>query len=362
MNRTERPSGSHCGQRCVFSPFASSSLVSGSAVPPAAGIRRSPEKTAGANTMVPSFPHVGAAAALDRGEGDRRASRDRDLLELARRHEAEPLAVGREERVVGPRGGHPAREDGLLETVEGAEHQPLRLAFLAGRVDDRPAVGRGDEAGAQSREDAVLGEVDLEPAHGLGRSGRRPRSVAPARGRAPRRRGPPPTGATGAAPGATAAARGSGSLRVLEPLLKRHPRVADVAQPPSRVLLQAAAAAGPARRRALRGQSGEVGLLREDAPRACPRSSLRRTRASRTASRRARSRRTRCRRACRPPCRAPAPGSCRQPSRGSRRPRSRRGDRGRERGIDAADRPEAVTPRALARPKSSTFTRPSASP
>ena len=57
VNSTVRPSGSHWGQRCVFSPFASSSLVSGSAVPPAAGIRRSPEKTAGANTMVPSFPH-----------------------------------------------------------------------------------------------------------------------------------------------------------------------------------------------------------------------------------------------------------------------------------------------------------------
>ena len=58
MNRTERPSGSHWGQRCVFSPFASSSFVSGSAVPPAAGILESPENTAGANTMVPSFPHV----------------------------------------------------------------------------------------------------------------------------------------------------------------------------------------------------------------------------------------------------------------------------------------------------------------
>ena len=82
---------------------------------------------------------------------------------------------------------------------------------------------------------------------------------------------------------------------------------------------------------------------------------------ARSASRRARRRTPRCRRACRRLCRAPAPGSCRRRCRGSRPAavaaggERRRVMRQRRRSLAGARASSA-----LARPKSSTFTAPSA--
>src|SRR5262245_52628732 len=50
---------SACGHRCEISPVLGSSLVIGSAAPPATGHRESPPRRSGATTMNPSGPQLG---------------------------------------------------------------------------------------------------------------------------------------------------------------------------------------------------------------------------------------------------------------------------------------------------------------
>ena len=140
-------------------------------------------------------------------------------------------------------------------------------------------------------------------------------------------------------------------------------RLADVPQPGLGILRQAARQQAPERDRRRGRQGAPVGLLQQDRRQRVGDVVARRRPAGRSASRRARSRTPRCRRACRPACPWPAPAPCRPRCRGSSRASVIAGDvmvgELARFGDPLSPIPDAGSS-ALASPKSSTFTTPSA--
>ena len=171
-----------------------------------------------------------------------------------------------------------------------------------------------------------------------------------------------------AARATTAARRGAGVARAAPSRPRRgrtrsssvQPRVADVAQAPLRILLEAAARAADERGGGVPAGSASSRRRSSAPPRACRRRRRRRTRAGPSASRRARRRTPRCR--ARLSTGLPRACSGRHVGRGAEdhahlRHRGRR-DRRRVHRLRARRRRPASI--AFARPKSSTFTVPSA--
>ena len=195
---------------------------------------------------------------------------------------------------------------------------------------------------------AGLGAADRNRQRGGERNGQRSRDR-------PRQRAPPQWATTAAVAGVVAPRvrrLRSGAQSQSAPRRCRAGAASDRARG-SAAAARGAAAASPA------GSADQSMSCRSTAASVVRDVFARRTRAARSASRRARRRTPRCRRACRRLCPSPAPAPCRRPCRESRPAASARG--GERRRVHRVRRRRRATGSiALARPKSSTFTVPSA--
>ena len=93
VNSTHSPPGSAIGQRCEYSPWAVSSVVSASSLPPWSASRMSPELWDGATTMVPSSAHVpprGLPPTSTSGSTTLPSVEARDSLRFAKKPMARP--------------------------------------------------------------------------------------------------------------------------------------------------------------------------------------------------------------------------------------------------------------------------------
>ena len=266
---------------------------------------------------------AGASAAFDLADRLGRSAGGGDLAQLGRRHEPDPLAVRREERVVGDADGPDAGSKLYgIRPVERAHHQGAGV-FVAHHVGEPRAVRRKLDAGAEAEVEGALADRDGEskrrlvrcgPERSQGQRGHEPgggqaeehprQQAAPAR----RRRSGPRAAPS---PRGRPAARGSRRRRC-----GRRRSTAGAASGRAPGSAARAARPRPAARRAARSTPGRPSGPRRARPRRCrPRRP-----ACPSAARRARRRTTRRPSAGRPSARAPAPGSCRRPCRGSCRP------------------------------------------
>ncbi len=217
-------------------------------------------------------PH--AAAAVERlGDGDDRAAGDRRLLQLAVGEEGEPAAVGREEGVVAAlrAGERPRLEaverahvDALLAPLDGeggrqeasvggdGDHRALLLGHRQ-RGTWRQVPGQADGAGARGR--GWASHAAPEPRDGEGeRDGDKAGDRPWAR--------PAPVGACDR--GASGRRRLLGAGRRGQRLLELEPRVAEIPQPPRRVLLEATPEQAAHLPRSVGGERAPVDLALQD--------------------------------------------------------------------------------------------------
>ena len=320
VKSTALPPGSACGQRCVTSPAAGSGVVRTSGVPPADGHAR--QAHAGASRREEDRPVLapGPAPVVRRiAERDGGAARDRDLLELAVGEEAEPLPVGREERVAGAFG---PRQRGSLQLLE-PPHVELRRwppAFCAAKASSLPSgerIAAGPEARGQATRPRPARRSGARASRARGRPPGRPAATASARAsdarqRRPRQRAPPERQR------AAAARRPRPSSGApLECLLERHARLADVVQRGSSGCAPGSAAAGGRPTAASRPAARSTRLARQHrGEHVRHRLAVEEPLARQHLEQHAR-RRPRCRRACRRACRGPARATCRRRCRGS---------------------------------------------
>ena len=212
------------------------------------------------------------AVARRRPDHHWRSASECHALQYAVAVEAEPLPVGREEQA--------GRALGARHWCRGQRRQPPQEhahdAVLAAAVGDGLAVGRQRQQRLIAQRRIGVAERNREPRGRLGRTRRRgPPDEPPGSQRADDQAGrgrDEPSGPTGPRDGRV----GVGE-RALHRVVQLEPRVADVAQPPPRVLVEAAAQQPSERRRRAGGQQA-VRPAHARAPGPAPRASRRRGR------------------------------------------------------------------------------------